>query len=124
MQQSSKWWVWLADMGVLLVFAAIGRQSHAEHNPISAIIMTAAPFALAWSVIGYATGVLVPQPRRQWLLRSLGANVLACGAALVMRMYWLQRDSIPWTFAVVAFAVTTIFLLIIRILYRRTEEHV
>lgn len=124
MQKPFNRWVWLADMLVLIVFAAIGRQSHGESNPISAILATAAPFALAWSLVGYFAGVLAPQPRLQWLIRTAGANVVACGVALVVRAAWLQRASIPWTFALVAFGFTTLFLLGIRLVYRIPQEHV
>lgn len=121
MQKPFSIWVWLADMIVIVVFAAVGRQSHAEDNPLSAIVATATPFAVAWSLVGYLAGVLAPQPRMWWVLRSLVANVLACAVALVVRMVWLHRDGIPWTFALVAFAVTSTFLLGVRLFYRHSE---
>lgn len=121
MQKPFSGWVWLADMVVIVVFAAIGRQSHGEDNPLSAIVATAAPFALAWSLVGYLAGVLAPQPRLWWVLRSLAANVIACAIALVVRMLWLHRDGIPWTFALVALAVTSTFLLGVRLIYRYPE---
>jgi hypothetical protein len=34
MQRTINGWVWLSDVAVLLVFAAIGRQNHGESNPI------------------------------------------------------------------------------------------
>ena len=116
--------IWLIDMLVLVVFAAIGRQSHGEGNPLSAIVMTAAPFALAWSLMAYLTGVLAPQPRIAWLLKSAGTNVVACALALVLRALWLHRDSIPWTFALVALSVTTVFLLVPRLFHPITQESI
>ena len=121
MQKSIRVWVWLADMLVLVVFAAIGRQSHAESNPLGAILATAAPFALTWSVVGYLAGVLAPLPRWEWLRRTLLANVVSCAIALVVRALWLQRPDIPWTFALITFGVTTLFLLGTRLVHRNTE---
>ena len=122
MRKSINVWVWLADMLVLIIFAAIGRQSHNESNPLGAILATAAPFALTWSVVAYLAGVLVPQPRWVWLRRTVVTNVVACAIALVVRALWLQRPDIPWTFALISFGVTTLFLLGTRLLHRFKEE--
>lgn len=122
MHNTTNWWVWLVDMVVLVIFAAIGRQSHAESNPLSAILATAAPFIVAWSLVGYVAGAWVPQPRRLWVVRTIVANGVACTIALLIRASWLQRDTIPWTFALVSFGVTTLFLVITRLLYRYTQE--
>ena len=122
MHNTTNWWVWLVDMVVLVIFAAIGRQSHAESNPLSAILATAAPFIVAWSLVGYVAGAWVPQPRRLWVVRTIVANGVACTIALLIRASWLQRDTIPWTFALVSFGFTTLFLVIIRLLYRHTQE--
>ncbi|MCE2852827.1 MAG: DUF3054 domain-containing protein [Roseiflexaceae bacterium] len=122
MHRAINWWVWLGDMLVLVGFAAIGRQSHAESNPLSAVLATAAPFVAAWSLVGYVASVWVPQPRLLWVVRTIVANGVACALALLIRASWLHRDSIPWTFALVSFGFTTLFLVIIRLLYRHTQE--
>jgi FlaA1/EpsC-like NDP-sugar epimerase len=116
MQRTINGWVWLSDIAVLLVFAAIGRQNHGESNPISAIISTALPFIIAWSLVGWATNQIHPHPRWQWIWQSALANVLACALGLGLRALWLQRG-IPLSFALVALAVTTLFLLIVRLVY-------
>jgi len=114
MQRTINGWVWLSDIAVLLAFAAIGRQNHGESSPISAIISTALPFILAWSLVGWASKQIQPRPRWQWMWQSALANLLACALGLGMRALWLQRG-IPLSFAVVAFAVTTFFLSMVRL---------
>lgn len=116
MQRTINGWIWLTDATVLLVFAAIGRQNHGENNPISAIFVTALPFIIAWSLVGWAAGQFQQRPRWQWLWQSAVANIVACAVGLGIRALWLQRG-IPLSFAVVAFSVTTLFLLIVRIAY-------
>jgi hypothetical protein len=122
MHRAINWKVWLGDMVVLVSFAAIGRQSHAESNPLSAVLATAAPFVVAWSLVGSLAGVWVPQPRLPWVGRTIIANGIACALALLIRAIWLHRDSIPWTFALVSFGFTTLLLVSIRLLYRHTQE--
>ncbi|MCE2850935.1 MAG: hypothetical protein LW717_07095, partial [Chloroflexaceae bacterium] len=80
------------------------------------------PFVAAWSLVGYVASVWVPQPRLLWVVRTIVANGVACALALLIRASWLHRDSIPWTFALVSFGFTTLFLVIIRLLYRHTQE--
>ena len=114
MQRTINGWIWLSDIAVLLLFAAIGRQNHGESNPISAIISTALPFIIAWSLVGWATKQIQPHPRWQWVWQSALANILACALGLGLRALWLQR-AIPFSFALVALAVTTLFLIIVRL---------
>ncbi|MCX6014933.1 MAG: DUF3054 domain-containing protein [Chloroflexales bacterium] len=116
MQRSINVWIWLSDVTVMLLFAAIGRQNHGESNPISAIIVTALPFIIAWSLVGWLAGQLHQHPRWQWLWQSVATNSIACAIGLLIRALWLQRG-IPTSFAIVAFIVTTLFLLIVRIAF-------
>jgi biotin transporter BioY len=116
MQRSINGWIWLTDVAVLLLFAAIGRQNHGESNPISAILITALPFIIAWSLVGWLAGQLHQRPRWQWIWQSAIANIVACAIGLGIRALWLQRG-IPLSFALVALGVTTLFLLLVRIAY-------
>jgi len=116
MQRTINGWIWLTDVAVLLLFAAIGRQNHGESNPISAILTTALPFIIAWSLVGWGAGQLYRRPRWQWIWQSALANIIASGLGLGIRALWLQRG-IPLSFALVALGVTTLFLLIVRIVY-------
>lgn len=117
-------WVVLGDIVALLVFAAIGRQSHNETNPIEAIIATAAPFIIGWLLVAWPSGLLMPQPLLRWILRTMLFNVAGCGLGLLIRSIWLQRD-IPISFAVVSFLATASLLIIVRLAqYRRITKEV
>lgn len=117
-------WVVLGDIIALLVFAAIGRQSHNEVNPINAIIATAAPFIVGWLLVAWQSGLLIPHPLPRWIMRTVLFNVAGCGLGLLIRSIWLQRD-IPMSFAVVSFLATTSLLIIVRLMqYRRIAKEV
>lgn len=117
-------WVVLGDIVALLVFAAIGRQSHNEVNPIDAIIATAAPFIVGWLLVAWQSGLLIPQPLPRWIMRTVLFNVAGCGLGLLIRSIWLQRD-IPMSFAVVSFLATTALFIIVRLIqYRRIAKEV
>ena len=47
MQRTINGWIWLTDVAVLLLFAAIGRQNHGESNPISGVCI-----ALYYAAVG------------------------------------------------------------------------
>jgi hypothetical protein len=116
MQRTINGWIWLTDVAALLLFAAIGRQNHGESNPLSAILTTALPFIIAWSLVGWVAGQLHRRPGWQWIWQSAVANIIASGIGLGIRALWLQRG-IPLSFALVALGVTTLFLLLVRIIY-------
>lgn len=117
-------WVVFGDLIALVVFAAIGRQSHNEANPIDAIIATATPFIIGWLLVAWQSGLLVPQPLPRWIWRTVLFNVAGCSLGLVMRSIWLQRE-IPLSFAVVSFFATSSLLIIVRLLqyWRINKEH-
>jgi hypothetical protein len=117
-------WVVFGDVIALIVFAAIGRQSHNESNPIDAIIATATPFIIGWVLVAWQGGLLVPQSLPRWILRTILFNVAGCGLGLVIRSIWLQRE-IPLSFAIVSFVVTTSLLLLVRFVqYRRITKEI
>lgn len=114
----------IGDLLTLLLFAWIGRRSHAlSATDIGAIIKTAAPFVISWFVVTPWFGLYsleVSQNWRKWLPRLLIAWLIGAPLALILRALWLDR-SIPGglnpTFALVAFGFTTLFLLIWRLAY-------
>jgi hypothetical protein len=117
-------WVVFGDVIALIAFAAIGRQSHNESNPIEAIIATATPFIIGWVLVAWPSGLLVTQPLPRWIFRTIAFNVAGCGLGLLIRSIWLQRD-IPLSFAVVSFLATTSLLVIARMVhYRRITKEV
>lgn len=117
-------WVVLGDIVALVAFAAIGRQSHNETNPIEAVIATAAPFIVGWLLVAWPSGLLVPQPLPRWILRTILFNVAGCGLGLLIRSIWLQRE-IPLSFATVSFFATASLLIIVRLVqYRRITKEI
>ena len=117
-------WVVFGDVLALVVFAAIGRQSHNESNPINAIIATATPFIIGWLLVAWQGGLLVPQLLPRWILRTIIFNVAGCGLGLAIRSLWLQRE-IPLSFAIVSFLATTSLLIIVRLVqYRRITKEI
>lgn len=118
------WWVTLGDIAALVVFAAIGRQSHNEANPIEAVIATAAPFIIGWLIVAWPSGLLIPQPLPRWILRTIVFNVAGCGLGLLIRSIWLQRE-IPISFAIVSFFATASLLTIVRLVqYQRIAKEI
>ncbi|MEY3989983.1 MAG: hypothetical protein RI985_1064 [Chloroflexota bacterium] len=117
-------WVVLGDIVALIVFAAIGRQSHNEANPIEAVIATAMPFIIGWLLVAWPSGLLVTQPLPRWVFRTIVFNLAGCGLGLLIRSIWLQRD-IPMSFAVVSFLATASLLVIVRLAqYRRITKEI
>lgn len=108
------WSVWGIDMVVLVIFAAIGRQSHNEANAPLAVLITAVPFMVAWSMTAWLSGVLVRQSVWRWIGLSALTSVVATLAGLGIRSIWLLRP-IPLSFAVVSLIVTTAFLIGVRL---------
>jgi len=110
----------LGDMLVFLAFAAIGRGSHGEETGLAAIpqvILTAAPFAIAWFIVAPFVGVyrreLMAEPRKR-AARTLLGWVLSWPVAMALRGIFVDHAVPPWTFAVIALVVNAAFLLIWR----------
>jgi len=114
----------IGDFLTFLLFAWIGRRSHAlSATDMGALITTAAPFIVSWFVIAPWFGLYNPEVSRnwrKWLPRLLIAWIIGVPLALMLRALWLGR-SIPGglnpTFALVAFGFSTLFLLIWRLVY-------
>lgn len=71
----------LLDVVLILVFAAVGRASHAEDNPVLGALSTAAPFllgaAIGWAVVRWRSG--------RWPI-SFGTGIPVWLATLVVGM--------------------------------------
>lgn len=114
----------IGDLLTLLLFAWIGRRSHALLvTDLGAIVTTAAPFVMSWFVITPWFGLFSAEVSQNWrklIPRLLIAWVIGSPLALLLRAIWLGR-SIPGglnpTFALVAFGFTTLFLLVWRLAY-------
>ncbi len=108
------------DALAFLAFAAIGRGSHGEATGLAAIpevILTAAPFAIAWFIVapfvGAYRGDLVASPRRM-ARRTLVGWALSWPVAMALRGIFVDHAVPPWTFALIALVVNAAFLLLWR----------
>lgn len=117
----------LGDLIALTIFAAVGRASHdliATQGAVRATLNTAAPFMLAWLLVGMALGMyrgtaLYPLGRVLW--RTLLAGAIAGPLGVAIRALWLQRPVI-WTFMLVATATSTLALLVWRVAWSRLRR--
>ncbi len=106
----------LVDIVLILVFAGIGRASHAEDNAVLGAALTAWPF-----LVGAATGwMLVRWRSGRWPL-ALGPGIsvwlLTVLVGLLLRAATGQGTALP--FVVVAGVVLGLFLLGPRVLVAR-----
>jgi hypothetical protein len=95
-----------ADAVAVVVFAAVGRASHAEADDLLGLLGTAAPF-----LVGLAAAWATPVVRRDPAGLRAGVAVLAgtAGGGLLLRAGLLDR--LPPTFAVVATVSLAVLLL-------------
>lgn len=93
------------DIIVFLIFAITGMRSHGEQLSISKVLITAAPFVVAWFIMSPLLGAfrreVETQPKKM-LLRTLLAWICAWPVAL------LFRGLIEWRFPPVSFALVTL----------------
>ncbi|GAB4437532.1 MAG: DUF3054 domain-containing protein [Anaerolineae bacterium] len=109
------------DLLVLLVFVAIGRNSHAlSVADISAGLMTALPFVLNWFAIAPWFGLYNPALNRSFrdVLPRLAATwIIAVPVAHVLRALLLGRSipgGIPFTFVLVSLGFIGLAMLVWR----------
>lgn len=101
----------LVDLVLVLVFAAIGRASHAEGLDPAGVARTAGPFVVGW-LVGWVLVALVPATR--YRPRSLLAGALVWVAVVVVGMllrHGVVGDGVQTSFVVVTTVVVAVFLL-------------
>jgi hypothetical protein len=110
------------DVVLVIVFAAIGRASHDEANPVVGALLTAWPF-LAGTVVGW---IVVRLLRKGWPL-EVGPGITVWFSTLLIGMV-LRRatgQGTAVTFVLVAAAVLALFLIgwraLAALLLRRTR---
>ena len=96
------------DVVLVLLFAAVGRRSHAEGVDIAGILRTAAPF-----LVGTAAGWLLAGLTLDSGPRSLafGAVVVVCTVVLGMLLRRVAGDGTALSFVIVATSVLSVLLL-------------
>lgn len=95
-----------ADVVAVVVFAAIGRASHAEAGDVVGLLITAAPFAVG-TAAAWATPVVRTRPAG---LRA-GGVVVAATAVLGLLLRAAFTDRLPWTFALVTVVSLAVLML-------------
>lgn len=117
----------LGDAAVLVLFAITGRRTHEEAVGLAAageVLMTAAPFVLAWVVATLALGAVSHERTASMgsMVRwTLVAWVLAAPLAMLFRALLLGRPS-PLSFYLVAGAVPLALLLGWRLAFSLLER--
>ncbi len=102
------------DLVCVLVFCAVGRQSHAEGVTVAGVIETAWPF-----LTGTVTGWLLSRGwRRPTALIPTGLTVWIATVAVGMAVRPLVGQGVAVSFIVVAATVTAVLLLGWRLLSR------
>lgn len=107
----------LADVLAVVVFAVLGRRSHAEGLDVAGVLGTAAPF-LAGLVAGWGAGRLWRAPAT--LVSGLWAVGGAAVVGLGLRAVVIGR--LPWTFALVATVSLVVLLFSWRLLVLATRH--
>ncbi|MGH2411507.1 MAG: DUF3054 domain-containing protein [Chloroflexota bacterium] len=104
---------------VFVLFAGLGRDQHGESGGALSVLVTAAPFLVAWFAVSPRLGVFRAGWRRQGfpaLRRVAAAWLIAWPVALFLRAA-LQRRGIPLSFDLVALVANGVFLLVWRGIY-------
>lgn len=85
-----------ADLVAVVVFAAVGRTSHAEAGSVVGLLGTAAPF-----LVGVAVAWATPWVRAEPVSVRTGAVVLALTAGVGLALRWGFLGRLPLSFAIV-----------------------
>jgi hypothetical protein len=103
------------DVVFVVLFAAVGRRSHAEGLDVGGILRTALPF-----LVGTAAGWLLASVTLDTGARSLafGAVVVTCTVVIGMVFRRVAGEGTAWSFVVVATVVLTVLLLGWRVVAR------
>jgi hypothetical protein len=112
----------LGDALAFLVFAAIGRGSHAEAaglNALPQIVETAAPFLIGWALVAPFTGAYRAElitSAKGMLARTAVAWLVAWPLGLGLRAL-IRQSGIPISFALVTFIAVLLIICAWRLAY-------
>jgi hypothetical protein len=96
------------DVALVVVFAAVGRRSHAEGLDLGGVATTAWPF-LAGTVVGWALATLTLDGSPTTL--AFGAVVVTSTVVVGMLLRGVTGQGSAWSFVVVATLVVSALLL-------------
>ena len=109
----------VGDVIAFLLFARAGHAQHHETEALGGILVTAAPFVVAWLVcapwlgaFGRLGSAATTRPRHL-LKRTAIAWIVAWPLALILRAFWM-RAVIPPVFDLVALVANAVLLLGLR----------
>ncbi|UFJ42313.1 DUF3054 domain-containing protein [Brevibacillus humidisoli] len=109
----------LGDLLAFLLFAYIGKASHAHQITLLGIVETAAPFFLSWLFVGWLLKVFQPAAYQSVAIaakKTLMVWLFAGIAGLALRSILLLH--IPdWPFMVITMVTIAIFLLVWRTVF-------
>jgi hypothetical protein len=105
------------DIALVLLFAAIGRSSHAEGVTLSGVVSTASPF-----VLGTVVGWLVVRLRRKAWPLGLGPGITVWFATVAFGL--LLRWLVGGTFALAFLVVASLTLAALLLGWRAVAERV
>lgn len=103
----------IGDVVSLVLFALIGRQSHAEALTLQSVFMTATPFVVAWfivaSVLRPYRPALLTSPRAMFM-QSLVVAIAAGALGVFLRAGLLRTPIVP-LFLLVAIPLVVLFVI-------------
>ena len=111
----------VVDVVAVIVFAILGRQSHAEANTLLGVLGTAWPF-LTGALIGHAICRGVTALRGDQAGWRPGIVVWASTVVLGMLLRLASGDTAAWPFVLVAGVVLALFLLGWRGIFRLVQR--
>lgn len=108
-----QWVLAAGDAAAFLLFAGLGRDQHGESGGASAVVITAAPFLVAWFAVTPRFAVFQAGWRHGgWRsLQRLGLAWLAAWPVALLLRRVVQQRGIPFSFDLVALVANAVFLL-------------
>ncbi len=120
--------LFVGDLIVFLIFAALGRSSHGldagSGLSLRGVLNTAIPFMTAWLLVGILAGTyrgIAFYPLLRVVGLTLLASLLTAPLGAFLRATWLGRPVI-WTFVLVSAAMITLMMLIWRVGWSRLRR--